>query len=370
MSSGMNFGFLCPGAPRPNNRSVAVIGAGPSGLAAAGFLSCLGYHVDVYDKLPKPGGLMVFGIPAERIPAERIEAGVKAMEEKYGTVFHPYTKVCGSEPLHDETGDGFSVNLISLGQLLEDHDAVMICTGTWKSRKLGIPGEDLPGVHSGLEFLFPIRAAAYSKDKMIRPDPEDKNVAVIGAGFSAVDAAHAALGHGAKSVSMLYRRTCNEAPCGTYELDELREKGLDMRELVVPKRIVGTDKVEGVEVMLCSLGEPDKSGRRCPVPEPDKIEIIPADMVVAAIGEIAAPPFAHELGLEDMHKGEIHWLHMTKIKDVFVAGDALTGPSKIGKAVYSGLRAARSLANRLDLKALNREDEYSDDSCITRNDMR
>ncbi|MBA4358725.1 MAG: glutamate synthase, partial [Desulfovibrio sp.] len=85
----MNFAFAGPGPARSNGRSVAIIGAGPSGLAASGFLACLGYRVDVYDKLPKPGGLMVFGIPAERIPAERIAEGVQTLSSHYGVSFHP-----------------------------------------------------------------------------------------------------------------------------------------------------------------------------------------------------------------------------------------------------------------------------------------
>jgi len=370
MSHGMNFGFLCPGSPSPNGRKTAIIGAGPSGLAATGFLACLGYEVDVYDKLPKAGGLMVFGIPGERIPAERIEAGVESLKEKYGVKFHLRTKICGNEALNQETGDRFSSNLVSLGELAQDHDAVMICTGTWKSRKMNIRGEDLPGVYSGLEFLFPIRAVKYDAQKMKGPDVRGKVVAVVGAGYSAVDVAYSALAHGAAKVYMLYRRTKNEAPCGSYEVERLMDMGVKWWELVTPVRIVGEDKVEAIDLLKCTLGEPDETGRRCPMRESGEGVTLEADIVVTAIGEIATPPFAEELGLGTVHKNEVHWLQMTNIPGVFVAGDALTGPSKIGKAVYSGLRAARSLANWLDLKHLNRLEEYSDDIFITREDMK
>jgi len=339
----MNFNFACaePAPPKPG--SVGIVGAGPSGLAAAGYLSCLGYQVEVYDKLPKPGGLMLFGIPGHRIPAERIALGVRHMERQYGVIFHTQTKICCSAPMHDEEGDHFCKEMLGFGELIKKHEAIIICSGSWKSRKMGVPGEDLPGVYSGLEFLFPIRAVRYQSPNVKVPDVAGKNVVVIGAGHSAVDVVHGAAHLGAASVTMCYRRTAREAPCGTFEIERAGEMGAAFRHLVTPLRILGTDKVEAGS---------------------EKVTVLPADVVVAAIGEIATPPFAKELGLEDVRKGDVHWLHMTAVENVFVAGDALTGPSKIGKAVYSGLRAARSLANWLDLKALNRLDAYAYDDLI------
>ena len=364
MSNAMNFNFLCNEPAPPLGRSVGIIGAGPSGLAASGYLSCLGYEVEVYDKLPKAGGLMVFGIPGHRIPTSRIDEGVRRMERHYNVVFHTQTKICCSAPLHDEEGDHFSSDMKGLGDLVKRHEAIMICTGSWKSRKLGVPGEDLAGVYSGLEFLFPIRAARYASHKVKVPDVKGKNVVVIGAGHSAVDVVHSAIHLGAAKVDLLYRRTRNEAPCGSYEIEQMEEMGARWRELVTPLRFLGEERVGGVEIIEGKLGEPDKSGRRCALPGEGERTEIKADVVVTAIGEIATPPFAKELGLEDVRKGEVHWLHMTALENVFVAGDALTGPSKIGKAVYSGLRAARSLGNWLDLKAMNRQDEYRYDDLV------
>lgn len=360
MNNGMNFAFLCK-EPQPlNGHSVAIIGAGPSGLAAAGYLSCNGYEVHVYDKLPKPGGLMVFGIPGHRIPAERIATGVEHMEQHH-VHFHMCTKISTSERLHVEAGDHFTDDMVSLGELTHKHDAVIICTGTWHSRKLNIPGEDLDGVLSGLQFLFPIRALHYSVDHVDAIPMEGRRVAVIGAGHSAVDVAHSAMAHGAEKVYMLYRRTRFEAPCGTYEIEMLENSGVEWMELVTPTQILGTDKVEGIELLQCKLGEPDESGRRCPLPESGSKKVLDVDMVVTSIGEVPTAPFAKELGLDHVRKGEVHWLQMTRLAGVFVAGDALTGPSKIGKAVYSGLRAARSLTEWLDLLAQNRVEEYDYD---------
>ncbi len=340
----MNFAFLRKEPAPPNNRRVGIIGAGPSGLAACGFLASHGYQVDVYDKLPKPGGLMLFGIPGHRIPSERIQKGTTLLSRSYGVNFHNQTKVCCSNPLFEEEGDHFSQDMRSLDELVENHHAIIICTGSWKSRRMEIEGENLTNVLSGLEFLFPIRAARYGRANVQAPDVKDKNIVVIGAGYSAVDVAHSACQMGAKKVYMLYRRSMQDAPAGIFELERLMKDGITWNELCVPTRILGETQVEGIEYT-------DK--------KTNETHTIAADMVVSAIGEIPTPPFQDQLGLTDVRKGEVRWLHMTKIENVFVAGDVLTGPSKIGKAVYSGLRAARSLAHWLDLKAQHRESEYN-----------
>jgi glutamate synthase (NADPH/NADH) small chain len=128
--------------------------------------------------------------------------------------------------------------------------------------------------------------------------------------------------------------------------------GVEWLERSTPLRVLGGGKVEGLEISRPGQGEAE-------------VSVLPVDLVVTAIGETATPPFAKELGLENVRKGEVRWLHMTAIENVFVAGDALSGPSKIGKAVYSGLRAARSLANWLDLKALDRLDAYDYNDLVT-----
>jgi glutamate synthase (NADPH/NADH) small chain len=338
----MNFAFFRSGVAPPVGRKVGIIGAGPSGLAATGYLAANGYQVEVYDKLPEPGGLMVFGIPGSRIPRERIARGVTMLERVYGVIFHTRTKVCCSAPLHEEEGDHFSFDMIGLGELLERHDAIMICTGSWKSRKLGIEGENLPGVYSGLEFLFPIRAVQYASTTVSLPDVAGKRVVVIGAGYSAVDVADSARRLGAATVDIVYRKTSRQAPCGRYEVERLREAGCGWHEQRIPLRVLGESAVQGLEARNAD----------------GMSEVFPADVVVMAIGEVPTPPFAKELGLENVRKGDVRWLNMTALENVFVAGDVLTGPSKIGHAVYSGLRAARSLANWMDLKDTTRKSEY------------
>ncbi len=354
----MNFTFLCNTPPPKNGRKVAIIGAGPSGLAAAGYLACMGYKVEVYDKLPKAGGLMIFGIPGHRIPDVNIDEAVKKLQNDYGVEFRLCTKICGSEPMHEEAGDQFVLTYKSLGGRVEDNDAVLISTGTWKSRRLNLPGADLPGVYSGLEFLFPVRAAGYNISGVKAPDIKGKKIAVIGAGFTAVDVAHLALAQGAEKVYLVYRRTRNEAPCGTLEVSMLEKSGAICHELASPVRITGEDRVQGIELARCRLAQADDTGRCRPLVCDGELFNLEVDIVVGAIGEIAAPPFAHDLGLENVRKGQVRWLQMTNIDSVFVAGDALTGPSRVGSAVYSGLKAAQSLDQWLTLKAENRLNEY------------
>jgi len=358
----MNFNFPCD-EPPPSGASVGIIGAGPSGLAAAGYLSCLGHAVEVYDKMPKPGGLMLFGIPGHRIPRERIEAGTLRMARRYGVIFHTHTKICCSAPLFEEEGDHFATEVKGLGDMVKKHDAIMIATGSWRSRRLEIPGEELRGVLSGLEFLFPIRAVHYCAPNVKAPDVAGKRIVVIGAGHSAVDVAHGAVALGAASVDLLYRRGKREAPCGALEIERLEAAGVHWHERAVPVRVLGSGGGSGGEGAVSGIEfrrqDPD-------VPAGETLTTLPADIVVAAIGEVATPPFARELGLESVRKGEVRWLNMTAIENVFVAGDALTGPSKIGKAIYSGLRAARSLGNWLELKAQNRQTEFAGDELISR----
>lgn len=355
----MRFAFLRPQPLPPNGRAVAIVGAGPSGLAAAGYLASLGYQVDVYDKLPKAGGLMTFGIPSQRIPPERIQAGVLDLERNHGVNFHLQTKICCSAPLHEEEGDHFSCDMRGLGELVEDHDAVILCTGSWKSRTLNIPGEQLPGVWTSLQFLFPIRAAGYGKPGVTAPPVAGREVVVVGAGHSAVDVAHSALRLGAARVTMAYRRARTEAPCGLHEIAQLEDAGVRFLERHTPLRFEGASSLEAVVFSVpAQSAQPEHAGGG---------EVrLPAGAAVTAIGEIPTPPFAKELGLEHVRKGEVKWLNMTAIDNVFVAGDVLTGPSKIGKAVESGLRAARSLANWLDLKFQHRESEYRDEERIPR----
>lgn len=347
MPNKMNFGLYRAAPGAPNGRSVAIAGAGPSGLAAAGYLACRGYGVEVYDKMPKAGGLLYFGIPDFRLPVARTEAAALRLAEDYGVVFHLRTKVVGEPGDQHDEGDDFDHEEVRLEDLRARFDAVILCTGSWRSRRMGIPGEKLAGVLSGLEYLFPLRGVTCSGEVCVHKAAA-KNVVVVGGGLSAVDAADCALRNGAARVTMLYRRTINEAPAGPYEICLLQDRGMIWKELAAPVRIVGEKAVEGVEFIQCALGEPDESGRRCPLPQDGSNQILEADMVISAVGELPSLPMAERLDLAKVRKGATAWPRMSMLEGVFLAGDALTGPSKIGWAVSGGLEAAKSMEDWLD----------------------
>lgn len=324
----MNFAFLCAAPPPPNGLKVAVIGAGPAGLSAAGWLACAGYEVHVYDKLPKAGGLLVFGIPGFRVPARRIEEAAQRLADDYGVRFHFCTKICTQDKVC-ESGDEFVQELVSLSELMHECAAVLICTGSWRSRKLNIPGEDLPGVYTSLEFLFPLRACKLVQTRQVSaPQVEGKRVAVVGAGLSAVDVVQSSLRLGARKIYLLYRRTINEAPAGRMEITLLRQRGVHWLERVTPVRILGRGQVQKLVYTKADT--------------PGELEL-DVDLLVSAIGEVPSNPFPRELGVENIGKEGAQCLQMTRFEGVFVAGDVLTGPSKIGRAILSGLKAAQSL---------------------------
>ncbi|MFK4764238.1 FAD-dependent oxidoreductase [Desulfobaculum sp. SPO524] len=350
MKSIMNFALFRDAPGEPNGRRIAVVGAGPSGMAVSGYLACQGYHVEIFDKMPKPGGLLFFGIPDFRLAVERVEEAAKILQKDYGVIFHPCVKIVGQDSTDHDEGDDLMRETIALEDLRNDFDAVMLCTGSWRSRRMGIPGEDLSGVLSGLEYLFPLRGAACSKD-ICYSDAKDKNVAIVGGGLSAVDAADCALRSGANKVYMLYRRTSNEAPAGPYEIALLQDRGVIWRELTLPVRILGEETVEGLEYIQCSLGEPDESGRRCPVPESGSNQVLDVDLVITAVGELPTVPASDKVDIGKVRKQATGWPRMTPLEGVFLAGDALNGPSKIGWAITSGLEAARSMEEWLDFAA-------------------
>jgi len=322
---------------------VAIVGAGPAGLAAAGYLACLGAEVDVYDKLPQPGGMMMFVIPQHRIPRDSVVEGVEDLERRFGVKFFTKTKVFEGEPRHDE-GDDFVEKVVPLSKLVEEYDVVLVATGTWRSRRMGVENEDAKGVYTALEFIYGwyIYDAGLSSERPCM----GRKVAVIGGGLSAVDAAEIALMKGAEEVYLLYRRTIREAPAGIFEIKRLVREGINWIELVQPKRIlVENGSVAGIELIRMRLGPPDESGRPRPIPIEGSEFVIEVDTVIAAIGELPTPPMSGEaLGVKLDKRGRIQvdkwWRAAEKI---YAAGDVVTGPSMVGRAVGSGLRAARSI---------------------------
>ncbi len=353
----VKFTFMCKQqatVPGRGKLKVAIIGGGPAGLSAAGFLVCQGYDVYVYEKNPLAGGLMLFAIPSERIPPENVLEGIEELKDKYNVNFITRTKIYGNSKPREEEGDKLVEKIISLKDIVDNHEAVLITTGTWQSRRLNCPGEKGPDVYTALEFLYELRI--YEKGFVHHKPKLGNRVIVVGGGLSAVDAAFEALKSGAKEVIMAYRRTIKEAPAGVHEIRKLISKGVKWMELISPKEIVRENgRVRAVVFQKMRLGEPDESGRRRPIPIPGSEVVLEADTVIEAIGEIPTPPFENGyLGLKHDSKYRIivdeHY--RTSNPKVFAAGDVVSGPSMIGPAIRSGLFAAKSIHLYLSAKKL------------------
>ena len=296
---------------------VAVVGSGPAGLACAYHLRRLGFQVVVFEAEEKPGGVLRYGIPEYRLPKAILDKEIRRLEE-FGVEIHTRTKI------------GFHLPW----KKLMSYDAIFVATGVQKSRALEIPGEDLPGVLSGLEFL----------SKVNRGEKVElgKRVAVIGGGNTAMDAARTALRLGAQPV-IYYRRTRAEMPAIHDEIEEAEREGIEMQFLVSPIRIISENgKVTSMKLQRMELGEPDESGRRRPIPVLGSEFTVEVDNVITAIGE--APDFSFlpkELIDGQVVKTDIYG--QTSMGKVFAGGDIVEQPHTVVHAVASGKKAAMAI---------------------------
>jgi len=307
----------------PSGKKVAIIGAGPGGLKVAGELICKGHEVVVYDMMPEPGGLLIFGIPDFRMPKQIIKKGIKELED-LGVQFK-CNVVVGKD--------------IDLEEIIKNYDATVIATGAWNERKLKIPGEDLEGVYSVLDFLVKLalhREGYISKDEVPKIG---KKVVVIGGGNSAIDGARTAKRLGA-DVTVVYRRTKEYMPAFKPEVEHAEKDGVKFIFLATPVKIIGDEngRVKAIECIRMKLGEPDASGRPRPEPIPGSEFTIECDTVITAIGEIATPPFKDNVkkyGIEINSRNRIKTddVGRTTRKGVFALGDVVTGPAIIGSAI-------------------------------------
>lgn len=299
-------------------KSIAIIGGGPGGLSAAYFLRLRGHDVIVYDAMPHMGGMLRYGIPEYRLPKEVLQTEIDAIE-KLGVKLENNVKI-GRD--------------LTLDELKEKHDAVLVAVGAWTSVGLRCPGEELEGVFGGIDFL---KDVALGNTVNIG----DK-VAIVGGGNTAMDACRVAVRLGASQVYNIYRRTKNEMPAEQIEIIEAEEEGVIFKNLTNPIEVVGDNgKVCAVRLQVMELGEPDASGRRSPVPVEGKEEVIEIDSIIAAIGQKT-----DSLGLEALEhtgwrtiKADEHTF-LTSINKVFAIGDAtndgadiaITAIAEAGKA--------------------------------------
>ncbi len=327
--------------PESNGHRVAVIGSGPSGLTCAGTLAKKGYEVTVFEAFHTAGGVLMYGIPEFRLPKSIVQKEIAGLKE---------------------LGVDIRTNMVmgkvmSIDELFEDgYEAVFIGTGAGLPNFMGMEGEGLLGVYSANEFLTRINLMKAYKDEYDTPIIRPKNVAVVGGGNVAMDAARSALRLGAEHVYIVYRRSEEEMPARNEEIHHAKEEGVDFRLLRNPVKVLGDEngRVVGLECVEMELGEPDASGRRRPVAKEGSNFVLDVDAVIIAIGNAPNPLIRSTTpGLEANKKGCIvvneETMQTTK-EAVYAGGDAVTGAATVIKAMGAGRQAAESIDEYLKNK--------------------
>lgn len=317
----------------PNGHKVAVVGAGPSSLTAAGDLAKLGYEVTIYEAFHTAGGVLMYGIPEFRLPKEIVKKEIKALEDMGVKIMT--NMVIGK--------------VLSVDELMEmGNEAVFIGSGAGLPRFMGIPGESLIGVYSANEYLTRINLMKAYKDGYDTPLLKSQSVAVVGGGNVAMDSARSAKRMGAKNVYIVYRRSMDELPARKEEVHHAIEEGIEFHVLNNPVKILGdeNDRVSELEVVRMELGEPDESGRRSPVEIKGSEHTIKVDTVIMAIGTSPNPLIKKTTpGLEVNKRGclIVDESHCTTKEGVYAGGDAVTGAATVILAMGAGKSAAAEI---------------------------
>lgn len=320
-----------------NNIKIAVVGAGPAGLTCAADLAKNGYDVTIFEALHKPGGVLSYGIPEFRLPKDLVDREIKNLMS-LGVKFEMNVIVGKS---------------ITVDELFKNNfKAVFIGSGAGLPSFMKIPGENLNGVFTANEYLTRSNLMkAYIEDSPT-PIKRGGKVAVIGAGNVAMDAARTALRLGAEEVTIVYRRSRSEMPARHEEIENAEEEGVKLKLLTAPIEVIGEDfKVTGLKCLEMELGEPDKSGRRRPVPKQGTEFIIPADTVIVAIGQTPNPLLRSTTpGLNAYEWGGIvvdEKTMQTSKENVYAGGDAVTGAATVILAMGAGKKAAQAIHQKL-----------------------
>ncbi len=336
-------------APASNGHKVAVVGAGPSGLTCAGDLAKKGYKVSIFEALHTAGGVLVYGIPEFRLPKSIVAKEVDTLKQ---------------------LGVDIETNVVigktlTIDELFEDgYEAVFVGSGAGLPNFMNIPGEAYKGVYSANEFLTRSNLMkAYEADPTT-PIMKGGNVAIVGGGNVAMDAARTALRLGAEHVYVVYRRSLEELPARKEEVEHAMEEGIDFRLLNNPVEVLGYNNpddprdpkngfVTGIKCIRMELGEPDEKGRRRPVPVEGSEFVLDVDTVVIAIGTSPNPLIKNTTpGLEiNKHGGIIvNEDGLTSRDSVYAGGDAVTGAATVISAMGAGKLAAKSIDEALSNK--------------------
>ncbi len=327
--------------PETNNHKVAIVGSGPAGLTCAGDLARLGYEVTIFEALHLAGGVLVYGIPEFRLPKSIVQKEIdnlKALGVKVET-----NMVIG--------------RTISIQELMEEYgfEAVFVGSGAGLPKFMNIPGENLKGVFSANEFLTRVNLMKAYQEGSTTPIKHSKNVAVVGGGNVAMDAARCALRLGAEKVYIVYRRGLEELPARHEEVEHAMEEGIIFKVLTNPTSLVGdeTGTVCGMKCVEMELGEPDASGRRRPVVKPDSEFELEVDCVIMSLGTSPNPLIKSTTsGLSTESWGGIivNEEGATSVEGVYAGGDAVTGAATVILAMGAGKTAAKGIHEYIQSK--------------------
>ena len=318
------------------DKKVAIIGAGPAGIACADVLTRSGVHSHVYDKNEEIGGLLTFGIPEFKLEKSVVKRRRKILEEM-GVKFN----------LGKEIG-----NDIPFKKIYDSYDAVFLAMGTYTSLQGGFNGEKLPQVYKAIDYLISntknLLGLKQKKEDYI--NLKGKNVIVLGGGDTAMDCNRTAIRQGANSVKCLYRRDESNMPGSRREVQNAKEEGVEFEFNIQPIDIVGDEKVEGVKIVKTQLGEPDQNGRRVPLPIPGSETIYEADAVVIAFGFRASPSdWFDDFNINTQKNGLViaeehqEYKFQTSNKKIFSGGDMVRGSDLVVTAIWEGREAAKSI---------------------------
>ncbi len=321
-------------------KRVAVVGAGPAGLACADILVRNGVKAVVYDRYEEIGGLLTFGIPPFKLEKQIVRTRRKLMEEM-GVEFKLKTEVGRDLPFQS---------------LLDEYDAVFLGMGAYTSMRGGFPGESLTGVYEALPYLISNvnRELGLQKSASKFISMRGQRVVVLGGGDTAMDCNRTAVRQQAQSVTCVYRRDEANMPGSRREVRNAREEGIRFLFNRQPIEIVGHRAIEGIKVITTKLGDPDERGRRRPVPVSGSEEIVPADRVIVAFGFRPSPAvWFDEFGISTDASGRVKASAETACKfqtsnpQVFSGGDMVRGSDLVVTAVFEGREAAEGILDYL-----------------------
>ena len=318
------------------DKKVAIIGAGPAGIACADVLTRSGVQSHVYDKNEEIGGLLTFGIPEFKLEKSVIKRRRKILEEM-GVEFN----------LGKEIGKD-----LPFKKIYKDYDAVFLAMGTYTSLEGGFNGEKLNGVFKAIDYLISstkkLLKLQKNKDEFI--NLKNKRVIILGGGDTAMDCNRTAIRQGAKSVKCLYRRDEENMPGSRREVQNAKEEGVQFEFNIQPIEILGKDKVEGVRIVRTQLGEPDQNGRRVPIPISGSESVYEADAVIVAFGFRASPANWFDDFNIDTHKNGLvvaeehqEFQFQTSNEKIFSGGDMVRGSDLVVTAIWEGREAAKSI---------------------------